>query len=287
MSEIDEPGVLKYGDIVKLSADGQYLFSKGVSNSGLLWSDSPVFGDFTLGLFRILPKSLHIIENELLNSRQISLAERLETCKESLRVEILNNIHHYAKLAGTAVSIGSHIYLQHLPTNKFLAVDLSDYAKESIIFRLQDIPDENSLIRIEAVFNFQKEKMKVMNGDQLYLDIWNSTMNTNISMLKQQNKVHASFENRSRIKFIHCSKNEDLDESQIYNWNYVFIKDSENNFGLTTQENEVFFYQDFDLSSSLWRIESENPGGVLKDAPYRIKHISKKLYLHVRTVRFL
>lgn len=284
MSEIEESGVLKYGDIVKFSCEGLYLFSKGVANPELQWSEFPTLNDYTLGLFKILPRTYHVIENKLLNSKEALLSKFIAGNKESLRMEILNNIHHQSKLLGTPVTIGSNLDIVHLPSNKFLGVDLSlssNSSKDLLKFKLQETSDDNTMVKIEAVFNFQKEKLKVMDGDKVYLDVWNSTMHANLSLLKQDKKAIGSFEAKSRIKVSICSKYEFFDESQIFNWNHVFIKDSENNFALVVEGNEPYFWHDFDLNSSLWRIESENPDGVMKESLYKIRHISSKLYLQV------
>ena len=70
MSNQEETGVLKYGDIIKLQCDDQYLIGKGLTYQSLEWSGRIKNGDQCLSAFRVLPKSINLIQTELLQSAQ-------------------------------------------------------------------------------------------------------------------------------------------------------------------------------------------------------------------------
>ena len=293
MSNQEETGVLKYGDIIKLQCDDQYLIGKGLTYQSLEWSGAIKNGDQCLSAFRVLPKSINLIQTELLQSAQNSDSKETKMNSESLRLEIMNNIHHYSKAIGTAVTVGSNIELQHLLTNKYLGVQMeisSSSSNEFLKFKLKENPDETCLIRLEPVFNFQKERSKVMDGDKVYFEIWISKLNAPIYMYKSESKVCASFENKSRVQLVLTCEESESEHNSIFTWNYVFIKDSENNMSLSVSESikgkdeefDVVFTNDIDFDKCLWRIESDLPTGIAPDGRFRLRHITKKLYLSLR-----
>lgn len=286
MSNSEDNSVIKYGDIVKLICEDTSLLSKGLTFKGLSWEEQ--IDDQSLCAFKILPKSINLIQNKVLKNYKDGKTDQDSVNLESLRLEIMNNMHHHSKAVRSPVSIGSSVELQHLMTNKYLGVELEvsrSSANEYWKFKLKDNPDETCVIRLESVFNFQKEKSTIMNGDKVYFEVLISRLNGPIYLYKQHKKAFASFDNKSRIELsLQCSDPES-DSNQIFSWNYVFIKDSENNLSLSVSDNDtdnsVFFTKDIELHNSLWRIEDDTLCGIVPGGSYKIKHITHKKYLNI------
>ncbi|OMJ85453.1 hypothetical protein SteCoe_13213 [Stentor coeruleus] len=302
MSAPEDLGVLKYGDIIKLSSEDLTLYSKGPTLSGLAWMEKSSYGNESLCAFRVMPKSISAIPSDQQKNKIPLDGSAPEINQDPSRTGLLKSIHQFSKLSGTPVTIGSNLELQHIISGKYLGVELEVSTRstnEYLKFRLKDFPDESCLIRVEAIFQFQREKLKVMDGDKVYLEIWVPELHEPIYMYRLEERVFASFENRSRIKLIICSLFTDSNEymesinakkesgnnkksrygNQIFSWDYIFIKDSENNLNLTLDDDYVVFDDYIDLNSCLWQIETEKPDGVIPEVPYRIRHITKKLYL--------
>ena len=162
---------IRYGDLVYLECSGSYLLSKRLSSSSLVFDSLDKISDQNHKAFRVLPK---IGMMKALSQSKINILGIADTKREPLKAVIATNLHHYSKLSGAAVSLGSNIILQHLSTSKFLSVKTSNFLnfKSNLFkFKLTDFIEETCLIQISSVFSFQKHKNKLINEDKLYIEI--------------------------------------------------------------------------------------------------------------------
>lgn len=285
---------LHYGCIINFSHQEEgYLQSSGFIDSSLYLVNQDF--DFSECLFRVLPSSIHTVQNELLSSLPSFSAsgnmkntnsealykyqEKYSRLAENFEGEIETNLQSYEKLKGDNVRFGSSVYLQHVLSHKFLTVIPSETGaieRDALKVCLIDFPNDYSNIKFKPTYKFQKEGDGYIRINDIVLleidlSIFNKPgyVNTSIrefpknsGFLKEDAKeINASLDKKFKWK-INLYSYDDIEYIKILNYHDCFwISNLEGGVNLigVYEESHSFLYFDnnFIDCNGVWKIENE------------------------------
>ena len=180
------PIYLHYGCEILLSHQTNgYINGSGYINSSLYLQPNNIEMDILDCLFRVLPLCIHSVQNDLLSnldSGNLSeYQEKYSRLSESVAGELKTNLQSYEKLKGESIRFGSFVYLQHVKSQKFLTITPNETGiveRDCLKVILQDFPNDYSLIKIDATYNFQREGDGLIRiNDIVLLEIFLNELN--------------------------------------------------------------------------------------------------------------
>ena len=304
---------LHYGCELSFSQlDNGFISSSGFINSNLYLSPPCSSTDFSNSLFRVLPLCIHNIQNDLLTSLESSsLAEYQNTYSrlaENLQGELKTNLQTYEKLKGESIRFGSCIYLQHCKSHKFLTIvpnATGVVERDNLKVCLSEFPSDYSCVKIEPIYNFQKEGDGFVRvNDIILLEIFLNDLNKPAyinSSIKGMLVDAGDSGSDSSIKEINASLDKKVKwRVNIYDslksdrkktltcGDCIWIAHTEGGVVLKSlfdnEKNYMYFNDNQADSNALWKIEGENDhygGSVYTEKAYRLRHLSSGRYLSV------
>lgn len=301
---------LHYGSCVSLSLqESAFVHSTGFIDSSLYLSPLSEIHDFSQCLFRVLPLSIHTVQNELISSLESQdLAEYQEkylALMEKLQGECTTNKQAYQKVKGEVVRFGTLVYLQHVESHKFLTLHPKETGtadRDTFKISLNDFPNDFSYFALQPSYNFQKEGDSIIrNSDVIILEIILAELNKpaylaasekliEIESTKFEAKeISASLDHKSRWTLNLFSQTQ-LDKANCIKFgDFIWISHSEGAAVLISsikeQNGVISFDNKLTNSNGLWKVENENEtmGGYLYSGKVcRLKHMSTGLYFSVR-----
>lgn len=246
---------------------------------------------------------MHSVQSELtalIHSDPQRFPETFNENEEKFTSELKGNLDIYEEKKGKFILFGSIVYLQHIQSHKFLTIKpdkISKVDKDSLKVHLADFPDDNSYIKLEPSYNFQKEgKGYIRKNDIIVLEISLKSKTASISVSeeyvisnlnsKKSREINACFDKRLKWQ-VNMYFTVNLENSKlVMSSDYIWISHSEGKaiFVGSIKENhsQVFFHPNLSNCNGLWEIENEDlteGSFVYSDRNYRIKHLSSGLYL--------
>ena len=302
-SEKNLESYLRYGCLITLRSNKNYAHSVGFIDDSLYVSGSSEIDDFSHAVFRIIPQCSQPAQIELINkckNESDTLSSSIKEKISNLNSELKDNLETYEKLKGQPISFGSLVFLQHVQSHQFLTVvpgETSPADKDSLRVSLKNFPDENSYIRLESSYNYQKEgKAYIKSTDIVVLEVSLKTKLVFISISDKKVKfslgkhncrqLNGCLDKRSKWQ-INLYMPVNFENSKIINCGeYIWINQSEGKGVLiaSSKSNSTRVYFDSRLNNcnGIWEIENKDftkSSHVLADENYRIKHLSTGLYL--------
>ena len=230
MSEANHQ-TLSYGHIISFSPpedNNSFIFCDGfISNKTVLknfQSADPNF-KFLDCLFQIYPSFLNSGKKAALGLKE-ELKKKyggsIEQKKRELIQDTLEKVSHeykfnqdtFDKLKDTAISFDTPVQFLHITSNKFLACNFDEeanYEKENFKLELTDYPSENTFLKFQPVYTYQKRNDGVIYlNDTVYL-VWTS------QYLNKTPYVHISadfskYKERPKAEFLELG---DLEKSHL------------------------------------------------------------------------
>lgn len=302
--ELSLDSYLHYGCLITLSSiQGSFVHSEGFIDDSLYLCHSDQIDDFSQAIFRVLPHCMHSVQSELTSSIYSdpkSFPEKFNESEEKFISELKGNLDTYEEKKGKFILFGSIVYLQHVQSHRFLTIkpdNISRVDKDSLKVHLADFPDDNSYIKLEPSYNFQKEgKGYIRKNDIIILEISLKSKTASVSVseeyitsnlsTKKTREINACFDKRPKWQ-VNMYSTINLENSKLIMCsNYIWISQSEGKavFIGSIKENHshVFFHSNLSNCNGLWEIENEDlteGSFIYSDRKYRIKHLSSGLYL--------
>ena len=305
--------LLHYGSCISLALqDNTFMHSSGFIDTKLYLSSLENISDFSQCLFRVLPRCIRTVKNELISALETqSLSEyqaKYLDSEEKLEGEVKRNRQDYQKEKGKIIRFGTVVNLQHVESHKFITLypkETGTADRDSFKIGLNDFPNELSDITLQPSYSFQKEGDNMIRmadiihlefllptqNKQVYLSASERLIEIELEVAKIQSKeINASLDNKSRWNINLFSVAQRDKYSCIRCGNYIWISHSEGAVvlvGSQQSENGADIYFDHNLTNSngLWKIENEREtmGGFLHAGRnYRLKHMSSGLYLSIK-----
>lgn len=299
---------LHYGCLITLSYNqGYFAYSNGFIDDSLYLNHSDRIEDFSQALFRVLPQCMHTVQSELVSLANSKHSEKEDfelkfaANEEKLKSELKDNLETYESKKGKPVKFGSIVYLQHVQSHRFLTIwhkQISTVDKDSCKVGLVDFPNDDSYIKLESSYNFQKESGYIRKVDIVILEVYQEN---NIYCISVSENYLKSYSNEEKLREINAS----LDKRPKWQINlyfsvnlenkkmimcsdYVWISHSEGKaiFVGSNKDNysHVYFHSNLSNSNGLWEIENEDfrtGSFVYSEKNYRIKQLSTGLYLTI------
>lgn len=295
---------LHYGCLITLSYNKSYAHSVGFIDDSVYVNKPEDIEDFSQAVFRVLPQCMNTVQNSLITNTGKETNEdfkKLFQSQESnLKEELKDNLETYEKFKGQFIRFGSIVYLQHVQSHRFLTVipeEVSTADKDSLRVCLTNFPNDNSYIRLESSYNFQKEgKGLIRKIDMVILEISLKTKSVNISVSEALVKAYSG-KLKSRLLSGCLDKRPkwqinlylpvNFENSKLISCSdYIWISHSEGKAVLVGNKKETYSLVYFDTNmnncNGIWEVENKDftkSSLVYSDEVYRIKHLSSSLYL--------